>query len=194
MVYNRNIPGPNDILSNSQSQLQANFQQIDSGTTGSGTGFSRNHVTLTDGTNGGLHNRVDFYQPVADPSISGFTGSLYVKTVGGLSQLFFANSSLVTQLTGITGAAGSGTVTIPGGIVLKWGTVSVPAGFTNTITFPVAFPANCYAVVVSINTTTVSPSADTLTVQASNFTVNNFLLTKSSTSKILSICYVALGN
>ena len=96
MVYNRNIPGPNDILSNSQSQLQANFQQIDSGTTGSGTGFSRNHVTLTDGTNGGLHNRVDFYQPVADPPISGFTGSLYVKTVGGLSQLFFANSSLVS--------------------------------------------------------------------------------------------------
>lgn len=194
MVYNRNIPGPNDILSNSQSQLQANFQQIDSGTTGTGTGFSRNHVTLTDGTNGGLHNRVDFYQPVADPTVTGFAGSVYVKNVAGIPQLFYANSSLVTQLTGITGAAGSGTVTIPGGIVLKWGTVSVAAGFTNTITFPVPFPGNCFSVVVSPNTTSVAPSTSTLTVQASNFTVNNFLLTKSSTSKILSICYVALGN
>lgn len=55
MAYLPNIPQPTDLVSDSQGDLLGNFTAIDTGTTATGQGFSREHVTMTDGTNGGLH-------------------------------------------------------------------------------------------------------------------------------------------
>jgi len=139
MAYNRNIPQPTDLISNSQPSILGNFQTIDSGTTGTGVGFSRNHVTMTDATNGGLHNRVDYYQAVADPTISGFVSSLYVKLVaqGGLSAapLLVYNSGTPYVIGGAVSAASNGFCYLPGGILMKWGSFSASSG-VNSFSFP----------------------------------------------------------
>lgn len=135
MAYIRNIPLSTDLIANSQPQLNGNFLAIDSGTTGTGIGFSRNHVTITDATNGGLHNRVDYFVSVSDPTLSGFISSLYPKAVNAISELFYKNGTRTTQLTGPISLATSGYSFLPGGLLIKWGSFSGSSG-NNTFTFP----------------------------------------------------------
>lgn len=149
MTYNNSIPLGTDLISASQSQIKANFTAIDSGTTGTGIGFSRNHVTMTDGTNGGLHNRVDFYQAIAAPTISGFVSSLYPKATN--NDLFYKNGTAEYQLTsalvsGTTGGASPATtdytMTLPFGLILKFGGndfASTGTAMTFSTPFPTAF-------------------------------------------------------
>jgi transcriptional regulator of nitric oxide reductase len=145
MAYNRNIPQPNDFISKSQGQILGNFQTIDAGSTGGAgdVGFSRNHITMTDGTNGGLHYRVDYFNAVTDPAIVGFVASLYAKTVSNV-ELFYRNAAAIYQLTNLP-VVSSGTsfgITTPWGLKLNWGRVaSVTSAFATSIPFQVAFTA-----------------------------------------------------
>jgi hypothetical protein len=140
MVYNNQIPQATDKFSVSQAQLLGNFQAVDNGNGTTGTaGFARNHVTLTDAVNGGLHTRVDYYQATTDPAVTGFVGSLYTKSFaqGGLAatdELFFSNG-IVKQLTGAFLALANGYATLGGGILLKWGATSLSG--TGVFNFPV---------------------------------------------------------
>lgn len=156
MAYNRLIPQATDLISNSQAQLLANFQAIDSGITGTGVGFSRNHVTMSDTTNGGLHFRVDFYQNQgSDPSISGFVSSLYPKSVSGLSELFFNNGTTISQLTNLTVTVSGSNYgcTTPWGLKLNWGSFNVASSVsTTTVTFAVPF-TTLQSLVTGISTT-----------------------------------------
>lgn len=142
MAYDNNIPQPTDVISNSQGDLLANFMAIDSGTTGTGIGFSRNHVTMTDATNGGLHSRVDFYVALASPTITGFISSLYPKTVTNV-EAFYKNGSADIQLSNSLLTASSGQGMLPGGLQIRCGFGSVTSGSTQLVTwtatpFPVA--------------------------------------------------------
>lgn len=159
MSYNNAIPQPTDLISNSQAQILGNFAAIDSGTTGTGAGFSRNHITMTDGTNGGLHYRVDYYQATSDPVISGFIASLYPKTVTN-AELFYANASTISQLTGLTlvttnpspNAYGYG-ITTPWGVTLNWGNIpNVGSGGSTSakaVVFQIPFTTSVDSIVVT---------------------------------------------
>ena len=179
MAYDRNIPQPTDLISNSQADLLANFQAIDSGTTGTGTGFSRNHVTLTDGTNGGLHNRIDFYQALASPAISGFVASEYPKTVTNI-ELFYKNATQDMQISNSLLTAASGEGMLPGGLQIRCG--GGTANNTST-TFTTAFPNACIAVVATLNT-----SVGTIQITAKSATA--FTANSSSSGAMY---YVAIG-
>lgn len=192
MAYNRNIPAATDLISNSQSQIQGNFQALDSGTTGTGVGFSRNHVTITDATNGGLHNRIDFYQNLTDPTISAFVSSLYPKTVSAATELMYSNSTgVTTQITSGAlpiwkgGSTASGVVTatvsqngqlnLPNGLQFRWGReTAVTDG--QTINFTPAFTNACFSIQITgqrsnsdVRSLWVSavPSASSFVVQTS---------------------------
>lgn len=132
MAYTDDIPKPDDLISNSQGQLRANFNAIDS----TAFGFARNHVALTDGTDGGLHKRVDYQAPVGDPGISGFVASLYTKasTNPTGNQLWYSNGTPV-QVTGPVLKDTFGFMFLPGGLLVKWGWVNASGG-ANTITYP----------------------------------------------------------
>ncbi len=179
MVYNRNIPQPTDLISNSQPQLLGNFQTIDAGSNpsmqGVGIGFDRNHVSMTAGANGGLHNRIDFFQNIATPAISGFVAALYPLDVSGASELTYARSGATTQITSGSNAiwkggsgngvvtatiASSGTMTLPNGLVMKWGR-SASGAQNQTIGFSPAFPNACFNVQVTVTAvgTTATPSS-----------------------------------
>ena len=135
MAYNDNIPNSGDLVSMSQGQIKANFQGIDSTV----FGFARNHVALTDGTNGGLHKRVDYQAAVGDPTLGAFVSSLYPK--GGSVDLFYKNASAVYQLTNlpITTSGGSHFVVTPWGLKFSWGKISSVTSGGTAVSFPASF-------------------------------------------------------
>ena len=125
MVYNRDIPQSTDLISISQSQILGNFQVIDDGAIG-GTGFSRNHVSMTQAVDGGLHYRIEFSQSIPDAPITGTVGALYPQTLGATQELFFKNSdgsSPIHQITGPFTVNPTGFTTLQGGFKLSWGAV-----------------------------------------------------------------------
>lgn len=206
MAYIRNIPQPTDIISNSQGQLLGNFQAIDSGTTQTGIGFSRNHVTMTDATNGGLHNRIDFFQNISTPSISGFVSSLYPKNISSQSELSYKNGSGEVQVTsgalpiwkgGTIGTSGVSTVsstnlTLPNGLQFSYGTGTTASNGKLAVTFN--FPTNLYSA-------TITP-----VVQGSTIIAGNWLTTPTKTGGTIqttalngtvgaaTVFWIAIGN
>jgi hypothetical protein len=161
MAYIRSIPQPGDLISVSQGQILGNFQAIDSGTTQNGFGFSRNHVTMTDATNGGLHNRIDFYQNISAPTPSGYVGALYPANISSASELQYTNAGGSTQITsgslpiwkggststGIITAtnSGNGALNLPNGIQFRWGSATVNTSGT-PVTYSSAFSNSTYSV------------------------------------------------
>ena len=147
MVYLNNIPNAGDIISNSQPQIKANFAAIDTNTTGTGYGFSRNHVTMNDTTNGGLHHRVDYYAAVASPALSGVS-SLYPKTVTAIGELFYKNATKDSQITSSSLVNTNGEGFLPGGLQIRCGSAA-SAGAGVVVPFSTDFPTTCIAVVAT---------------------------------------------
>lgn len=202
MSYNPNIPQAADLISNSQSAILGNFTTIDPGTSLTGVGFARNHVTMTDGTNGGLHSRVDYFQSVTDPVISGFVSSLYTKSVvqGGLAaapQLIF-NAGTPYEITGAVSATAQGFCYLPGGILLKWGSFS-SAGGTNTFTFPTGATIPVFSNVFQVYLTmTNAPGSPNYMGYINSFTAADFTYNSTSVRSTGaapgSFSYLAIGN
>jgi hypothetical protein len=86
----------------------------------------------------------------------------------------------------------NGSVVLFGGIIMKWGTATLPGtGFSQPVVFPVAFPNNCFtAIAIATNT---GSNAVTVNVDTS-FAPTGFSAIKSSQSSVLQITYIAIGN
>lgn len=186
MAYDSSIPQATDLISTSQGDILANFTAIDPGTTDTGIGFARNHITMTDATNGGLHNRVDYYAAVTSPTISGFTSSAYAKTTSSISEFFYKNGTADTQITssGLTASSGEGF--IPGGLQIRVGTTSISTG-GNAVVFSTAFPTGALGVWM----TNAGSTAGVANVNSGTLTVSGF--TASCISGSGTVYYLAIG-
>jgi hypothetical protein len=125
MAYNANIPQPTDIPANSQAQLLANFQEIN-------TLIAVNHVPFNVGDQG-KHNFMTCPVQAGDPVILPANElAIYSKLVAGIEQIFYRNSAGVTQLTPlpatIVDAAVNPAYALIGGLKLRWG-----SGTTNLV-------------------------------------------------------------
>lgn len=182
MTYNPSTPQSTDLISTSQGQILDNFSQLN-------VQFGVDHTAFNTGAgNGdGHHKQVTFNVGlVADPVVAGTASVVYPKIDGaGKQQLWFENSTLVTQLTGFASTLGSnGSFTFQGGLVIKWGTFTSTTGFSN-VAFPVAFPTNCYAVVA-----TNLGGSNTIGI---NLVSNTQFQSKNSTGGSVSANYIAIG-
>lgn len=187
MSYNNAIPQAGDLISTSQGEILANFTAIDSGTTGTGIGFSRNHVTMTDATNGGLHNRVDYYQAVSSPSISGFIGSAYPKTVTNV-ELFYKNGTADMQISNSSLSASGGEGMLPGGLLIKAGSGSFDGmSVDSLITFTNPFTNGFISANAIIN------SATSITLEILLASETDFTVRKLSSSGTQSFYWIAVG-
>lgn len=183
MTFNPAIPGPNDILSQSQAQIQTNFSQAN-------TIFDVNHVTFDNATvaERGKHRKVDFKRIAAPGSVAN-EAVIYQKASGGSSNLFMQRDGVGTeiQLTGPNPViAGNGTTFLPGGMILNYGTV-VGAVAGNTATFATPFPNNVFSITLGIGDTSTNRMA---TVSA--VTLTNCLIKCSAGPN--TIYYMAIGN
>ena len=119
-------------------------------------------------------------------------GILFTNTVAGagaINQLFYYagdNAHSANQYV----AAATGSTFALGGIIIKWGHPTLPGtGFDQAVTFGVAFPNNCFSVIVSTTDRAVTAGVVNATLSKTGFTA-----TKSSSSSVLPIYYVAIGN
>lgn len=183
MTYNPSIPQPNDILSQSQAQIQTNFAQAD-------TIFDVNHITFDNASvaSRGKHRRVDLIRVAAPGSIA-TEAVVYQKLASGSSNLFMQRDGVGTeiQLTGPNPViAATGTTFLPGGMIMNFGSV-VGALAGNTATFATPFPTNVFAITLGIGDSTV-----TRTATVSSITLNDCLI-KCSTGPN-TVYYIAIGN
>jgi hypothetical protein len=152
MTFNPGIPQPNDLISQSQAQIQTNFSQLD-------TAFGIDHTAFSIMANQGQHKQVTLIAPISNPNQSGNISSVYTKTSGTGVELFYQHGTAdlgVSQLTGggITAAAwayftvSAGVVTVLASFNVS-GIANTGAGTAVTITFLRGFGTANYAALIN---------------------------------------------
>ncbi len=186
-IYTPNIPQTGDNPSQSQGQILQNFQSLQDAQ-------DKNHVTLQDITNRGLHKFLQMPEQGSDPATTANMGAFYCKDIGGFTRGVFRqeNNGTVIQMTGIDPlSAVTGYTFLPGGLLIQWGTSAVNAAPASTnIVFPIAFPANCW----NVSITPVRNSTNVDVVYLSGKNTINFTCRNTSSSGITSINWIAIGN
>lgn len=138
MAYNQNIPQPADQLKNSQPQLLANFQEIN-------TLINANHV----GFNLGDEGKHKFIQmPVQGDAPATSNTEIGIVCLQGeisnIPELNFVRNSDGANIPFTEGAlATPGWAILPCGLLVKWGTITINAGAysaiqTRVIVYPTA--------------------------------------------------------
>ncbi len=191
MSYNSSIPLVTDYMVNSQTQIKSNFQTINSV-------FAKNHAPLNSPIQG-MHNTLTFRVQTTDPTTATDQVSLYTKTVGSDTVLFYApsNSQTPIQLTYPSISTGLQStdpdVYIPeqysflaGPFVVYLGTVTRANNTTVTVT-----PSTNLIYVGLI----IKNPANTATTSAcaTNIVGNQFTVRFASSVSARLISYVAIG-
>lgn len=127
--YNTGIPAAGNAPSADQPLMLTNFGSISSI-------IAADHVGFNTG-GGGTHKQVSLNDE-ASPALQA-NSALYSNS----GNLYFKNGSQDTKMTGIAPlVAASGYTYLPGGLLLQWGTDTIPSGSNyKTVTFPTAFTA-----------------------------------------------------
>lgn len=187
--YNNNIPAANNNPSSDQPLMQQNTNAVD-------TILQTDHVSFNT-AGGGRHNQVTFNSnnppgsPVSPPVL--FTNNqdgAGNALPGSVSELFFYSGDAASSQNQFVSQA-NGSVIVMGGIIIKWGTANLPGtGFNQPVTFPVAFPNNCFSVVAIANA-----ASNTVTVAScTSLATNGFTAIKTSSGTAIDINYIAIGN
>jgi hypothetical protein len=185
MTYNNAIPQASDDPSQSQSQILANFQDLD-------TFLSVNHVDLNDGDQG-KHKFLQMPEQGSAPSTAASEGAVYTKDDGSTTQLYYRGESSGTEvpLTGGFLASSNGYTQLQGGILLKWGNASITAnGQTVTFDPSVAF-TNVYA--ITLVRTSLTAGTQAVAIGIGSKTATNFKVFYNGSGTI-SINYIAVGS
>lgn len=155
MAYNANIPQAADLLSQSQGDLQSNFQAI-------ATLVAVNHVQFNDADQG-KHKYVEFPAQLASPPIAFAAGEvalysflnatttkneLYVNKTNQATVVQVPITASILSTNSNPGLNVSGWTYLPSGILLKWGSGS--ANGNTAIVFPVAATIPVFTNVMSI--------------------------------------------
>jgi hypothetical protein len=143
----------------------------------------------------GYHNVTHWVPQGADPARVPNYGQLYSKTVSGDQQLFWETgvAGLVMQLTGPVApvAAGNGTSFLPGGIIIKWGSVNNPK--VNPVVFAPAFPNNLFS--VTLGPVRHDTTSQVLTIDTAGLSRMGFqFITGASSGNYPSCFWIAIGN
>ena len=191
MGYAPNIPAANDNPSVSQGQIQTNFGVLN-------TSNNVNHVTYST-TGQGKHKFVEMPNQgsIPTPLVAG-EGTIYTKSVGGVSQLFYTpdNSGNEYQLSRSVTAdfpslgANPGWTYLPGGLLLQYGTVTSPGG-SGTITFPVPYTNIPYSVTFGLQRASGS-SAHVFYVVTGTLGTGGFTYNSDTTGSV-AMYWMALG-
>ena len=186
-------PRPNpsgDTLVASRDQIRTNFSLIQ-------TNFDINHENFGVGANAGKHKFMQMPVQSSLPATATGDGELHTEADSSTrSQLFYSRDNTaatkVQLTTGDTSAATFSTNTnyqvgppsinggwsfLPGGLILQYGKVAI-VDTTTVITYPLAFSAAAYSIIVTNSKTTSNTSA--IVVSAS--TPTNFTIIGGSTS------------
>jgi hypothetical protein len=199
MSYQPTIPQATDQLSQSQSDIQGNFEAIQAF-------VDVNHVDFSDATDMGKHNFVSLVQQASVPATSSTEIALYSQLISGVVTLFLRPANNGTPVafpfgstitSGTTGSVTTYTLTLQTGLIMKWGQTSTAIlnnNAWNTIPFTPAFPTGILNLQVSPVSTVTSPTIPaSLFITLASITRANFQVYLGSSAKS-DISFFAIGN
>lgn len=191
MAYNQNIPEASDLISQSQADLKANFQAIQ-------TLLTVNHEIF--GAAGeGKHKHVSFPNQSASPTTTATEVAVFARSssLSSASELCVRRQSdgNVYEFTSSTAAA-NGWTRLPSGILIKWGS-SATVGGAQTISFPVAASVPVFSSIFQVLISTNIAGASDTYVLLNSFTVTDVTVTstaRTTTANAVSgFTYLAIG-
>lgn len=184
IFYDPTKPAANDKPANDQPIMQQNFASLK-------TLIDVDHVDF-DSKYYGEHNQVTFGSdnvpslPTPNDASGNAQGILFTNTTSGSSKVnqLFYYAGTASQSANQYVISGTGSVMLFGGIIIKWGVVTVTTN-PQTISFSPAFPNNCFSVVVTPTSGLTSYSC--VVVDNTSFKIMNSF-------RPLNYNYLAIGN
>jgi hypothetical protein len=147
-----------------------------------------NTVTITDAGNYFTGNQVEAaLQELGAAQIPSQTGNSGKQLTTNGTALSWAYAVASTQ-------SATGSATLPGGLIIKWGTSSSFGVDTtdNQVTFGVAFPTNCFAAVASPSTSNGVTAGSNYSIGVHSFTTTGFKVNNDAGAT--TVTYIAIGN
>lgn len=200
MAYLPNIPAANDVISQSQADIQGNFQAIN-------TFVNVNHVDFAS-ADAGKHKFIQFPGQGSNPATAAGEVAVYCRTstVTAVPELFYrraSNGTVIEASASILSTTpapannSAGWTWLPSGLLLKWGNGT--ANGSATVAFPVAANIPVFTQVVSVQITNYAAGAvdtDTFTrlVSFNNLGVTVYGSARSTTGAVATTFqYLAIG-
>lgn len=194
-TYNRDIPdGPHDP-SNDWSLMQTNTNSTDDI-------IDVDHFSFGE-ANGGKHKVI--HSPVpqgvgTSPGTGALEWAYYTKTlVGGAVETFWQrpntapNGSDIQMTVNLSPTAAlNGNTFIAGGIIIQWGSFTATSISTFAVTFPTAFPNNCFNVQCTYQVNDGSTIRNG--VESGTVTTAGFTWIGTSSSSLIRVNWFAIGN
>lgn len=177
--YTLGIPAANNNPSQDQPNMQTNNDHVKDI-------IAVDHVTFNQNYSG-QHLQVTFNSNNV-PSTSPAFPTLFTNAAGGANQLFFYTQDPLHGSSQYVNAS-SGSTLLMGGIILKWGTITVATVSSTAYNFVSPFINNCWSVVLSSNIT--APFATFRAWNVSAVTTSNFTASFNFTGNYY---YIAIGN
>jgi hypothetical protein len=186
-TYNLNIPAANNNPSADQPNMKTNTNSINSI-------LNVDHFPFAAG-NAGRHKQVTLTNEAA-PGFTGGNGTLYANLASGQSWPFWQNALGSFQLAGQNSVSANGYTTLPGGVILQWGTKTINfSGSSTSVSFPLTFPNAAFSVTFAcVNNQGNSPSANNIYVRSGTLTTSGFTASNSSSGGTTAIFWMAIGN
>ncbi len=146
----------------------------------------------------GYHNVTHWVPQGADPATVAGYGQGYSKTVGADQQLFWKSGlGVVQQITSSTAplVAATGYTTLPGGLIMQWGSIATPASggpvAGNLVTFPLTFPTAVFS--ITLGPSRANTTNEVLTVNSATVTTVGFNVITGS-NNYARVYWMAIGN
>lgn len=182
LAYNTGIPAAANNPSSDQPNMQTNTNSI-------GSWVSVDHYGFNNSL-GGYHQQVHLTNQSA-PGIGTANGVFYANLANGQSWPYWQNTLGSFQLMGQNSIGANGYITIPGGIILQWGsTTAVTNSSSTSVSFPLTF-TNIFSLQATIVT------SDNSTIRFSilnNATTTGFTTTQTNSSHFTNLYWFAVGN
>lgn len=175
-AYNPSLPNPPDDPGDDVAGMQINAASINSIIAVDHVGFNV--------AGGGEHKQVTFNSNNV-PSVPTSPPVLFTNLVNSLPQLFFYTGDAAQSQNQYV-SSGDGSTMILGGIILKWGTSATLGSPSN---FPVAFPNNCFVVVIT-GISSLYTGGFVVTAK----TASSFTAVRTNGSGATGFNYIAIGN
>jgi hypothetical protein len=197
-TYTDNVPQAAQTISSTQVPILNNFGAINEI-------IGVDHVSFQDAINYGKHNKTSFPIQDSDQDTSTNEMALYAKattTTNGIELFYrYPNNGTVVQYTGIAAApsggsslaAASGYSYLPGGLILKWGSLSGNFSSSIVVSFPTSgFPPYTTAV-YSVQYSTKTGSATTYMPVINDVTLTSFTLSSYPGYTGQAVSWIAIG-
>lgn len=159
--FNVSIPAANNQLADDQPVMQTNnnstFDLIDV-----------DHVSFNDSL-GGLHKQVTFSANQSAPGIGLGVSDLFANLSNSLSQLFFQNSSVTRQLTGlpVTNSGNNYGIVTPWGFTINFGKANTASSGNVTVTYAIQITSPVVFAGATVNTNS-SPGTTPVAISTSS--------------------------